>query len=161
MLWAKRSPTSNHYLGLFVFTVVSVVQDGLCFTSKYPGSPPPLPDPCNPGLLAQPQHRSSASNKQPLINHALLITQALLSDHVCEIDLVCALLHWGLRVLACPSHLARHRCQSLGPSPCPSPHLVPVGTPLLVALVSTPLFHKSNFCVKYFQSITAISFGLF
>ncbi len=91
---AKRSPTSNHYLGLFVFTVVSVVWDGLCFTSKRPGSPSSLPDPCNPGLLAQPLPRSSASNKQPLINHALLITQALLSARVCEIDLVCALLHW-------------------------------------------------------------------
>lgn len=88
----NKSPTSDHYLGLFVFTVVSLVWDGLSFTSKCPGSPSSLPDPCNRGLLAPPLPHSSASNKQPLINHALLITQALLSALVCEIDLLCALL---------------------------------------------------------------------
>lgn len=77
---------------IIIFTVVSVVWDGLCFTSKCPGSPSSLPDPCNPGLLAPPLPHSSASNKQPLINHALLITQALVSALVCEIYLLCTLL---------------------------------------------------------------------
>lgn len=96
--------------------MVSVVWDGLRFTSKRPGSPSSLPDPCNPGLLAQRRPRSSASNKQPLINHALLITQALLSARVCEIDPVCALLRAETPCF-CPSHLSRHHCQRLASPP--------------------------------------------
>lgn len=115
-----------------------------------------LPDPCNPRVLAQSPPRSSASNKQPLINHALLITQALLSARVCEIDLVCALLHRETPCF-CPSHLPRHRCQW---------RVSPPDLLLFTFLFVFPPFHPSRTLSSFFplsHPITAgpdASFGL-
>lgn len=102
----------------FSFAAVIIV-GGVCFsffffllggrssTFKCPGRPVFFPGThATPFLLAHPLPRSSASNKQPLINHALLITPAPLS--ALEIDPLCALLlpdTPGFR----PSHLPRHR----------------------------------------------------
>lgn len=85
-----------------------------------------------PFLSARPLPRSSASNKQPLINHALLITPAPLS--ALEIDPLCALLLPDTPGF-CPSHLPRHRRLQLV-SPLRPALLFPI--PFLLLLLSSP-----------------------